>query len=275
MKFITEKRNTTNLKILIPIIIVIILIFLGVIIASSISNGKNNNDNIKNSEKEVDNKKANEQKEEKETEEKKDELVLLNTELKLSDVCKNKAGICTATIGEFSLGGNVHTLKVNIDMADPYNDKLYQKYNNSTDRVINDENSNAIYIDSKKIPIKPFESLDKIIKIGEDHFAIGVDLYTGANYKIIVYDKDINFAKTYNSVHVPKQPKKEDEEETKDYSDYFTVENNTFTRYACDTSNDTGDGKNQFVEKYKIIVSDETFNEQRILKEEAYCSAQH
>ena len=270
MRFITEKKNNINLKLLIPIVVVVLVVI--IVIASSISSNEKGTGSTKTNENKIEDKKENETKKEEETEETKDELVLLNTELKLSDICKNKAGICNTTVGEFSLGGNTHTLKINIDMADPYNDKLYRKYKNSMESVLNDTNSNAVYVDSKKINIKPFESLDKIIKIGEDHFAIGVDLYNSDKYKIIIYDKDVNFIKIYYSLHVPKQPKKDDDDEPKDYSDYFNVTNNTFMRYSCDTSKDNGDKTNQIIEKYQIIIEDGTFNEQKVLSENAYCS---
>ena len=58
------------------------------------------------------------------------------------------------------------------------------------------------------------------------------------------------------------------------FKDYFTVEGNTFTRYTCDASKDTGDGTNQYLVKQLVTINDGNFEEKELSRVKEYCSAQ-
>ena len=202
------------------------------------------------------------------------DATVLNKELTLKEICTNKTGICNKQIGEFKLGENKHILKVYINMSDLNNEKLYEKLNNSELALKNSSESNAIIVDSKRIPIGVNSEFDKIVKLNDNYFAIGVDKNVNNRYEIRIYNNDLNLVKIYSSIHVQKENAR-DKKMLENYSEYFKVENNAFTRYSCDISNDNGDGSNQMLDKYRVVISNESFNEIKVSSIKEYCSAQN
>ena len=202
-----------------------------------------------------------------------DKTTLLDKELTIQEICTNTTGVCEKEVGKFILGGKEQNLKVNINMDDPNNENLYEQLGNSEIAVKNSEKSNAIIIDSKRIPIGFNYKLDKIVKIGDNYLAIGVDETIGTGYEIRIYNSNLNLVKTYHSIHVPKEVAR-DENMAKNYLEYFKVENGSFTRYSCDTSKDTGDATNQMLEKYKVTITNDNFTENKVSEVNEYCSAQ-
>ena len=198
---------------------------------------------------------------------------LLNEELTIDKICTNTSGICNKEVGKFTLNGIEHTLKVNINMGDENNATLYEKLGNSELAVKNNEKANSISIDSKKIVLGYNSSLDKIVKIDDKYLAVGVNVGFNTGYEIRIYNSNFNLLKTYSSIHVSKEIAR-DEKMVKNFSEYFKVVNNTFTRYSCNTSKDTGDGTNQILEKYKVTIVNGNFTESKESQVTEYCSAQ-
>ena len=198
---------------------------------------------------------------------------LLDNELTIAKICTNTSGVCNKEVGKFTLAGTEHTLKVNIDMDDLNNEKLYTQLGNSEIALKNSEKANVIIIDSKRIPIGFNYKFDKIVKIGDNYLAIGVDETIDTGYEIRIYNSNLNLVKTYHSIHVPKEVAR-DEKMAKNYLEYFKVESESFTRYLCNTSKDTGDGKNQMLEKYKVTITNGNFTENKVSEVNEYCSAQ-
>ena len=182
----------------------------------------------------------------------------LEKELFLSDICTNTTGICEKEI-EFELGGTKHAIKTYIDMNDVYNDEEPTK--------------NSIIIDSKEILLGGARKLDKIAVIG-DYLAIGTASAISPNaYKIDVYNGDFELVKTYSTIYVPKEIARDDAM-TENYKEYFKIGEDSFTRYDCDRSKDTGDGSNQILVEYLIKIENGEFTETKIAETLEYCSAQ-
>ena len=175
---------------------------------------------------------------------------LFNEEVIISNKCPNYN--CDKKLGTFTLGDTKHEAS------------LLFKGNHGSE----DYESYIIFENDRKIELqnKYSDEFDKIVKIGEDYLAIGTMIGPNIGYSIKIYDSNLNRIKDFSSLK--SVPMKDS------FKDYFNVEGNTFTRYSCDTSKDTGDGTNQFLVKYLVTVNNGNFEEKEVSRVNEYCSAQ-
>ena len=175
---------------------------------------------------------------------------LFNEEVIISNECPNYN--CDKKLGSFTLGDTKHEAS------------LLFKGNHGSE----DYESYIIFENDRKIELqnKYSDEFDKIVKIGEDYLAIGTMIGPNIGYSIKIYDSNLNRIKDFSSLK--SVPMKDS------FKDYFTVEGNTFTRYSCDASKDTGDGTNQFLVKYLVTVNNGNFEEKEVSRVNEYCSAQ-
>ena len=187
------------------------------------------------------------------------DLITLNSELFLSDICTNTNGNCEKIVGKLKIGGKDRILKAFINMDDVYNDEETTK--------------NSISIDSKEILIGGARKLDKIAVIG-DYLLIGTASgISPSKYKIDVYNNNLELVKTYSSIYIPREIAKDDAQ-AENYKEYFKIGESAFTRYTCDTSKAYSDGTNQTLVEYLIKIENGEFTETKIAETLEYCSAQ-
>ena len=214
-------------------------------------------DNLKN-----DIRKMNTNKEENKTQDKEvneQKLILFNEEKQFAEMCINHSGICEESLGNFSLGENEYNFKIHYNMDDLYNNS-YAANNPKEERL-----ANYIILGNKRIDLNDGMSLlDKIVKINNDYLGIGINSISGGFYTINIYNKNLDFVKSYTSVNLSNE----------NFSEYFKVKGNTFTRYECNTSLDDGTGTKQKLNTYEVIIKDNNFEEKLIKSINQFCSSQ-
>ena len=180
---------------------------------------------------------------------------LFNEEVLIEKECPG--GTCEKELGTFFLGNDSHTASLSFTGRRGY--EGYQSF---------------IIIDDKKIGIENIylEKFDKIVKIGNDYLAIGMDVGPNTGYEIKIYDENLTLVKEYYSIHVPREIASS-EEMYNNFKDYFKVEGNTFTKFSCDTSKDS-DGTNQYLIKKLVTINNGNFEEKEVSRAKEYCSAQ-
>ncbi len=202
------------------------------------------------------------------------DTVKLEKELSLNEICSDAEGICNKKIS-FKLNGKSREIEIYVNMDDLYNEELDEKLNYSEEEIKKSEETNAFIVGSKRIKFTSGHTLDKISIVGEKYIAVGEDSSISPNgYSISIYDEDFNLVKTYSSIHV-KESETADEAILADYAEYFKVNESSFTRYSCNTSNASPSGENEILEEYLITIKDDIFTESKLSETLRYCSSQY
>lgn len=244
-----EERNSKSVGGNKAIIIILVLIIIGLITYIAYDNlvidqgiktktveTEDNNTETEKETKKEDNKEKNESSEESQ---------LFNEEMLIENVCPDYK--CEKELGDFVLGEN----KYNVSLS-----------------IAHEKESFIIFDNGKKIGTnnQHNDTFDKIVKIGSDYLAVGIKSGPNIGYDIKIYDNNLNRIKDFSSLKaVPL---------TDNFKDYFTVSDNTFTHYSCDTSKDTGDGSNQYLVKHLVTIENGNFEEKEVSRVKQYCSAQ-